>query len=83
MKYCKPPSISELGDKMIIPTPEFDPMFADDGVSFRTKMIEYIKREFADLLGPSGCVLQGDEGLDDLSTLTTVESQGSTQRFAA
>ena len=31
---------------MIIPTPEYDPMFADDGVPFRDKMIDYIKREF-------------------------------------
>lgn len=35
---------------MIIPTPQYDPMYADDGVPFRTKMIRYIEREFADLL---------------------------------
>jgi hypothetical protein len=37
---------------MIIPTPAFDPMFADDGVPFRDKMLAYIRREFSDLLGP-------------------------------
>jgi hypothetical protein len=36
---------------VIIPTPEFDPLFADDGVPFRTKMCEFIAREFADILG--------------------------------
>jgi hypothetical protein len=36
---------------MIIPTPEYDPLFADDGVPFREKMVRYIRREYADLLG--------------------------------
>jgi len=45
---------------MIIPTPEFDPMFADDGVPFRTKMIQYIEREFSDLLEPYADVPQTD-----------------------
>ncbi|MEO8494969.1 MAG: hypothetical protein ABI614_07855 [Planctomycetota bacterium] len=36
---------------MIIPTAEYDPMFADDGVPFRDKMIDYILREFSDTLG--------------------------------
>ncbi len=36
---------------MILPTPEFDPMFADDGVPFRDKMVDYIRREFADIPG--------------------------------
>lgn len=66
---------------MIIPTPEFDPMFADDGISFRTKMIEYINREFADLLGPR--LLQCDEEIDDLTSMTTPENLGPTQRAAA
>jgi hypothetical protein len=35
---------------VIIPTPEYDPLFTDDGVPFREKMIRYIRREFADLL---------------------------------
>jgi hypothetical protein len=34
---------------MIIPTPAYDPLFADDGIPFRTKMLQYILREFADL----------------------------------
>jgi len=54
---------------MIIPTPEYDPMFARDGVPFRTKMIEYIKREFSDLLGPRVGLLEMDDGLDRLSVL--------------
>lgn len=37
---------------MIIPTPDFDPLFAEDGIPFRIKMLAYIRREFADLLGP-------------------------------
>lgn len=36
---------------MIIPTPEFNPMFADDGIPFRTKMLGYIEQEFSDILG--------------------------------
>lgn len=36
---------------MIIPTPEFDPFFAHDGVAFRDKMLAYIQREFADVIG--------------------------------
>src|SRR4051812_42964995 len=35
---------------MIIPTASFDPMFAEDGVPFRTKMLRYIQREFADVV---------------------------------
>jgi len=54
---------------MIIPTPDYDPMFADDGVPFRTKMIQYIKREFSDVLGPRIGLLDTDYGLDILSTL--------------
>ncbi|HZZ79547.1 MAG TPA: hypothetical protein VFE62_13585 [Gemmataceae bacterium] len=56
-------------------------MFADDGISFRTKMIEYINREFADLLGPR--LLQCDEEIDDLTSMTTPENLGPTQRAAA
>ncbi|SFJ33824.1 hypothetical protein [Planctomicrobium piriforme] len=36
---------------MIIPTPEFDPFFADDGIPFQQRMLAYIHREFGDLLG--------------------------------
>ena len=35
---------------MIIPTADFDPMFANDGIPFREKMIGYIIREFGDTL---------------------------------
>ena len=61
---------------MIIPTPEYDPMFADDGVPFRTKMIEYIKQEFSDLLGPRVGLLQTDDGLDRLSVLNSQTAIG-------
>ncbi len=36
---------------MILPTPEFDPMFANDGIPFRTKLLARIEQEFSDLLG--------------------------------
>lgn len=36
---------------MIIPTPEFDPMYAQDGVPFREKMLARIARDFGDELG--------------------------------
>ena len=35
---------------MIIPTPDFDPLFAQDGIPFAEKMQVYIHREFGDLL---------------------------------
>jgi hypothetical protein len=54
---------------MIIPTPDFDPMFADDGVPFRTKMIQYIEREFSDVLGPHVGLLRMDQGLAILSNM--------------
>ena len=54
---------------MIIPTPEYDPLFANDGVPFRTKMLAYIDREFADLLGNRRGLPQSDQGLDALSRL--------------
>jgi hypothetical protein len=52
---------------MIIPTAEYDPLFADDGIPFRTKMIQYIEREFSDLLGSRRGLLYTDGGLDALS----------------
>jgi hypothetical protein len=60
-------SLSRKTAKMIIPTPEHDPMFAEDGVPFRTKMIQYIQREFSDLLGPHMRLLETESGLDSLS----------------
>jgi hypothetical protein len=52
---------------MIIPTAEFDPMFADNGIPFRTKMLAYIAQEFADLLGDGRRLLRNEGGLDQLS----------------
>lgn len=52
---------------MILPTPEFDPMFADDGVPFRTKMLAYIEQEFANILGDRRRLLYGQSGLDWLA----------------
>lgn len=46
---------------MIIPTAEFDPLFADDGIPFRTKMHQYIQREFADLLELRAATWERDE----------------------
>jgi hypothetical protein len=52
---------------MILPTPEFDPMFADDGIPFRTKMLAYIEREFFDILGDPRRLLRSESGLDWLA----------------
>lgn len=60
---------------MIIPTPEFDPMFAEDGVPFRIKMINYIDREFGDLLGPRAKLLHGDEGPDYLAKMKIASNE--------
>ena len=51
---------------MIIPTAEFDPMFANDGTPFRTKMTQWIEREFQDLLGKDGRLLGQPGGLEKL-----------------
>ncbi len=83
MEDCKRIRESSQGDQVIIPTPEFDPLFADDGISFRTKMIEYIRREFADVLGPRIGLLHSDEGLNDLAKMTRVDNRRSSSRSAA
>ena len=54
---------------MIIPTPEFDPLFAQDGIPLQQKMCAYIRREFADLLGSGVTLLDIPGGLDQLSRL--------------
>ena len=54
---------------MIIPTSEYDPMFADDGIPFRDKMVAYIEREFSDILGPRKGFLKTNEGLNILSRI--------------
>lgn len=48
---------------MIIPTAEFDPLFARDGKPFQEKMWDYIRREFADLLGPQAADQTAAEAL--------------------
>jgi hypothetical protein len=68
---------------MIIPTPEFDPLFAEGGISFKTKMIEYIKREFGDVLGSRIGLLRSDEGLETLAGMYCHEKCESTRRKAA
>lgn len=68
---------------MIIPTPAFDPLFAQDGIPFRTKMIEYIGREFADLLGPRLGLLQSEQGLEALAGMYHPEGRESTRRQVA
>ena len=52
---------------MILPTPEFDPLFADDGIPFRTKMLGYIEQEFSDILGDRRRLLNSHSGLDWLA----------------
>ena len=52
---------------MILPTPEYDPLFADDGEPFRAKMLRYIEREFADLLGDRRGLLHSEAGLNALA----------------
>lgn len=54
---------------MIIPTAEYDPMFANDGIPFRAKMIDYIIREFGDTLGASAGLLHSDDGLDAVAAM--------------
>jgi len=54
-------------------------MYADDGVPFRTKMIQYIEREFADLLGPQIGLLKSDAGLELLSSLHSETTDGSSR----
>ena len=51
---------------MIIPTPEFDPLFADDGMPFRDKMIRWIEEEFRDLLREDARLLRRPGGLETL-----------------
>ena len=68
---------------MIIPTPEFDPMYADDGISFRAKMIEYIRREFADVLGPRVGLLDHEGGLEILADMYRRDDPAFESRKAA
>lgn len=54
---------------MIIPTAEYNPMFADDGIPFRDKMIDYILCEFSDTLGPRAGLLHRVDGIETLSAI--------------
>jgi len=54
---------------VIIPTADYDPLFAEDGIPFRIKMIRYIEREFADVLGPYTGLLRSDQGLEQLAKM--------------
>ena len=68
---------------MIIPTAEYDPMYADDGVPFRAKMIRYIEREFADILGSRKRLLHTDCGLDAIAQFAAAPRRGDGARDAA
>lgn len=52
---------------MILPTPEFDPLFSNDDRPLRDRMIDYIRREFSELLGDRAVWLDNPDGLDRLS----------------
>lgn len=68
---------------MIIPTPEYNPLFADDGEPFREKMIAYIQREFGDLLGPRAALLKTEAGLKTLAEQTRLPARSGDQSKAA
>lgn len=68
---------------MIIPTPGYDPLFANDGIPFQEKMCRYIKREFADVLGADVAFLSSRSGLDRLSELHASSDINSVTRKAA
>jgi len=68
---------------MIIPTPEYDAMYAGDGVPFRAQMIRYIEREFGDMLRGPGGQLPTDRGLETLAETTASQPRGDAARDAA
>jgi hypothetical protein len=68
---------------MILPTPQHDPLFAEDGTSFRQRMIRYIEREFADVLGGRSGLLCSEEGLEALAALLAEQTQRRSFRNAA
>lgn len=68
---------------MILPTPDFDPLFAADGVPFRTKMLAYIEQEFSDILGDRRRLLRSESGLKWLAQQISSEfSQPPSQEAA-
>ena len=69
---------------MIIPTSESDPLFAEDGTPFREKMLVWIQREFADILGNNVSLLNSPGGLEELSRVYSVsELNQSRQKKSA
>jgi hypothetical protein len=68
---------------MIIPTPEFDPLFADDGIPFRVKMLRFIEREFADLLQERPQISDDLHNLKSMEIASTPRTQRTTRRAAA
>lgn len=68
---------------MIIPTPQHDPLFANDGVPFQAKMIGYIEREFADLLGAHKGLLSSEAGLEALAQMTNARLDRQKRAHAA
>ncbi len=68
---------------MILPTPDFDPLFAADGVPFRAKMLAYIEQEFSDILGDRRRLLRSESGLEWLAQQISSElSQPPSQEAA-
>ncbi len=68
---------------MILPTPDFDPLFAADDVPFRAKMLAYIEQEFSDILGDRRRLLRSESGLEWLAQQITRElSQPPSQEAA-
>ena len=74
---------TKWSSKMILPTPEFDPLFADDGIPFRTKMLGYIEQEFADILGDRRRLLTSHSGLERLAELISSQLSRDAAREAA
>lgn len=68
---------------MIIPTPEFDPLYAKDGIPFRTKMIQYIEQEFSDLLGDRRQLVHSQRGLETPSNIVTRQLRSDLSTKAA
>lgn len=54
---------------MIVPTPEHDAMFLDDGIPFRERMVAYIHAHFGGLLGRDAALLASPGGLEEILRL--------------
>ena len=69
---------------MIIPTPDFDQLFAIDGIPFGLKMCQYIQREFADILIPNTVFVESEAGWEVVARLPfpAVESTESQKNAA-